>query len=293
MKTKTKLCLCVLILSPLIFLTLIWLAGTMLSHSVHHPLGALPADLKGRHVTFPSTSGATIHGWLIEGQLGKGVILLMHGVRDSRLSMLERARFLSAAGYAVLLFDFQAHGESKGEQITFGYLESRDAQAAVQFVRTTLPAEKIGIIGVSLGGAATLLAEPKIAADALAIEMVYPTIQQAIDNRLRHYLGFVGGRLTPLFIAQLQPRLGIAPEVLQPIRHVGDLTTSKLFIAAAEDKHTPLAESQELFDAAREPKELWIVKGAQHVNLHRFAKLEYEQRILAFFEKTLRQSVRK
>ncbi len=192
MKTKTKLSISTLILSPLVFLMLIWLAGTVLSHSVNRTIGALPPDLIGRNVSFPSASGATIHGWLIEGQAGKGVILLMHGVRDSRLSMLDRARFLSAAGYAVLLFDFQAHGESKGEQITFGYLESRDAQAAVQFVHETLPDEKIGIIGVSLGGAATLLAEPKIEVNAIAIEMVYPTIQQAIDNRMKHYLSFVG-----------------------------------------------------------------------------------------------------
>ncbi len=289
MKTKTKLSIIsALIVLPLVFFTLIWLAGTVLSHSVNRTIGALPPDLKGRNVSFPSASGATIHGWLVEGQAGKGVILLMHGVRDSRLSMLDRARFLSAAGYSVLLFDFQAHGASKGEQITFGYLESRDVQAAVQFVRETLPGEKIGIIGVSLGGAATLLAEPKIEANAIAIEMVYPTIRQAIDNRLRHYLSGLGGLLTPLFIAQLKPRLGIAPEVLQPINKVGSLTMPKLFIAAAEDKHTPLAESQDLFNAAQEPKELWVVNGAAHVNLHRFAKQEYERRVLSFFAQTLR-----
>ncbi len=288
MKTKTKLSISALILSPLVFFTFIWLAGTVLSHSVNRTIGALPSDLKGRNITFPSASGTTIHGWLIDGQKGKGAIILMHGVRDSRLSMLDRARFLSAAGYSVLLFDFQAHGESNGEQITFGYLESRDAQAAVKFVRDTLPGEKIGIIGVSLGGAATLLAEPKIEVNAIAVEMVYPTIQQAIDNRMKHYLSFVGGWLTPLFIAQLQPRLGIAPEALRPISNVSNVTASKLFIAAAEDKHTPLAESQSLFDTASEPKELWVVNGAQHENLHRFARQEYEHRVLGFFERTLR-----
>ncbi len=84
---------------------------------------------------------------------GAGAIILMHGVRANRLSMLDRARFLSHAGYAVLLVDFQAHGESTGEHITFGYLESRDAQAAVRFLRANAPDEKIGVIGVSMGGA--------------------------------------------------------------------------------------------------------------------------------------------
>jgi pimeloyl-ACP methyl ester carboxylesterase len=66
--------------------------------------------------------------------------------------MLERARFLLRAGYTVLLFDFSAHGESTGEHITIGYLESRDAQAAISFLRKILPGEKIGVIGVSMGG---------------------------------------------------------------------------------------------------------------------------------------------
>lgn len=288
MKTKTKHSISIIIALPLIFCALVWLAGTVLSHSAQRTIGALPAELQGRSVSFPSASGATIQGWWIAGNENAGAIILMHGVRDSRLAMVERARFLNTSGYSVLLFDFQAHGESKGEQITFGYLESRDAQAAVKFVRETWPGQSIGIIGVSLGGAATLLAEPKIEANAIAIEMVYPTIEQAIDNRMKHYLSFVGGWLTPLFVVQLQPRLGISPEALQPISKVGQITIPKLFIAASEDKHTPLAESQDLFKAAQEPKELWVVNGAVHEDLHRFARQEYERRILQFFGQSLR-----
>lgn len=287
MKTKAKFSIAALLLLLLLSCAMIWLAGTALSHSVQRPIGELPTALQGRNVTFASASGATIHGWLIEGQAGKGAVILMHGVRDSRLSMLERARFLAAAGYAVLLFDFQAHGESQGEQITFGYLESRDAQAAVKFMRDLFPTKKIGIIGVSLGGAATLLAEPRVEANAIVIEMVYPTIRQAIDNRLKYHLGGWAHALTPLFLMQLKPRLGIEPETLQPISKIGGITTPKLIIAAAEDKHTPLIESQDLFNAAQQPKELWIVPGARHEDLYRFAKQDYEQHILSFFAQTL------
>jgi len=53
-----------------------------------------------------------------------GTIVLMHGVRANRLSMVRRAEMLHRAGYSVLLFDFQAHGESPGSHITMGYLES-------------------------------------------------------------------------------------------------------------------------------------------------------------------------
>jgi len=214
----------------------------------------------------------------------------MHGVRASRLDMLERARFLAAAGYSLLLFDFQAHGESPGHHITFGYLESKDAQAAVAFLRTNAPGEKIGVVGVSLGGAATLLATPPLNADAMVLEMVYPTIDQAVGDRLALRLGNWSRTLTPLLTWQLKLRSGITARDLRPIDHVNDLRMPKLFIAGSKDMHTTIEESRELFSAASEPKDLWVVNGAKHQDLHTFAKTEYEQRVLAFFAQKLKQA---
>jgi cephalosporin-C deacetylase-like acetyl esterase len=47
-------------------------------------------------------------------------------------------------------------------------------------------------------------------------------------------------------------------------------------------------DSRALFNAAQEPKEGWVVQGAAHENLHRFAKTEYERRVLQFFAQALR-----
>jgi len=90
-------------------------------------------------------------------ELGQGAIVLMHGVWSNRRTMVQRARVLHEHGFAVLLFDFQAEGESPGKHITFGHLEGLDAAAAVAFARQRLPGERVGAIGVSLGGAAALL----------------------------------------------------------------------------------------------------------------------------------------
>ncbi len=271
-----------------IFAAAVWLVGSALSAPVNQTVGSLPADLNGRAVQFPSASGATIYGWLITGKKNAGAIVLLHGVRANRLSMVDRARFLSRAGYTVLLFDFQAHGESTGGHITFGYLESMDAQAAVNFLRAAAPDEKIGLIGVSMGGAAALLASPKLNVNAMILEMVYPTINEAIHNRLTMRLGSWASVLTPLLSSQLRPRIGINAQVLRPIDKVKDVTAPKLFIVGAEDQHTTLDESVRLFNAAHEPKEFWVVGDAQHVDLHQFAKEQYEERVLNFFEQNLR-----
>ena len=285
---KRKILICTIALLLIVSIATILIAGSALSAPAPQHVGDLPDNLNGSSVEFQSNSGSTIHGWYIPGQRGAGAIVLMHGVRSNRLSMVERARFLSHEGYSVLLFDFQAHGESPGDHITFGYLESEDAKAAIDFIRNAAPGERIGVIGESMGGAASLLASPPLNVNSMVIEMVYPTINDAVADRLTTHLGRWAKVLSPLLLVQLKPRLGISADNLRPIDHVGKLTMPKLFIAGANDQHTTLAESRKIFEMASEPKEFWVVPGAAHVDLHNAARVEYEQRVVDFFKRTLR-----
>jgi uncharacterized protein len=273
---------------PVFFCCAVWGAGSFLSHPVNHSVGALPANLQGRDVEFESGSGSKLRGWLIPGRAGAGAVVLMHGFRGDRRQMLGRASFLSKAGYGVLLFDFQAHGESPGEQITIGHLESRDAQAAVEFLKKSLPGEKLSLIGLSMGGAAAVIASPALEVDAIVLEEVYPDIERATANRIERYFGAWARGFGRLLIMQLPLRAGIEKAALRPVDRVGAIKAPKLFIAGAKDRHTKLDESRELFAAAAEPKELWVVEEAAHVDVHQMWKEEYERRILDFFEKRLR-----
>ena len=153
------------------------LAGLVLSAPSRASIGPPPAVLPtAEAVTIPSGSGAALQGWWVPGLPGHGAVVLMHGVRGNRLQLVERARLLAADGVAVLLFDFQAHGESGGSRITFGKLEGMDAAAAVRFARGRAPGEPLGAVGISLGGAAALLGPGVLDVDALVLEAVYPTI---------------------------------------------------------------------------------------------------------------------
>ena len=131
--------------------------GWELSRPVPARIGPAPVELQAEAITFRSESGSMIRGWLSRGTTHGGVVLLLPGVRANRLAMVDRALVLHAAGYSTLLIDFQATGESPGDAITFGWRERLDVIAAVQTLRRMLPGEPIGIIGTSLGGAATLL----------------------------------------------------------------------------------------------------------------------------------------
>ena len=265
----------------------VWIAGSVLVTPANHPVGLPPDRLHAENVSFPSTSGTTVRGWFLPGQPGHGAVVLMHGVYADRRSLIPRAEFLSRAGYAVLLFDFQAHGASPGKLITFGYLESRDATAAVKFLHQKLPGEKVGIIGISLGAAAAQLADPPLPVNAMVLESSYPTIYQATEDRLAIRIGWLASLATPLLTCQLKPRLGIGIDDLKPIAHARTLAVPKFYLAGTADLDTTIAEARSLFAADAEPKQSWWIQGAGHVDLHAFARRDYEDRVLAFLAQYL------
>lgn len=275
--------------SVLILIGSVLTAGHLLTRACSRVAGEIPATILCEAVSFASSSGATISGWFAAGSQRRGCVLLMHGVRGSRQQMLSRAVWLNELGYSVLLFDFQAHGESTGSRITCGVKESQDAAAALAFLKSKRPGEKVAAIGVSLGGAATLLGQRPLAVDVLVLESVYTTIDAAIENRLRMRVGILASVISPLLLWQSELFAGVSTRQLRPIDRIHEVSVPVFVIHGTNDKHTTLEEAKQLFQQAREPKEFWPVTDAAHVDLFDFSSNEYRQRVGEFLERHLDQ----
>jgi uncharacterized protein len=259
-----------------------------LSRPVPARIGPPPPDLESEQVVFRSDSGSLIRGWLSRGVPRGGIALLLPGIRANRLSMVGRIRFLRTAGYSTLAIDFQASGESPGDMITFGWRERFDVMAAVRLLKEKIPGEPIAIIGASLGGAAALFAAPELDVHALILEAVYPSFDVAVENRLRIRLGAIGAAFAPLLLAQVRPRLGVWPSDLKPVDRIALLRCPVLVIGGARDRHTTPADTRRLYDAARPPKELWMIDDADHGDFLSAGGKVYERRVLAFLAAALR-----
>lgn len=254
-----------------------------------HPsrVGPPPPDLGARAVEVPVPSGPPLAGWYLAAEPGAPGVVLLHGVTDSRLRLVGRARVLREAGYAVLLVDLPGHGESPGRRIGYGWTERHAAAAAVGWLRRARPHTRVGVVGVSLGGAAATLAGPALNADAVVLEMVYPTFRAAVGNRLRRFTGPLAPVLTPALVGQARARIGAPADSLRPVAAVARIGAPVFVIGGAEDPFTPPAETQALYDAAPAPKELWVVEGGGHEDLLEVAPDAYRQRVVAFFDRHL------
>ena len=275
-------------LAVLLTLGAVAVAGEFLSRPAKRSIGAPPPELRAVSVRIPVTPNGFVAGWFAQGNLGAGAVLLLHGVRSDRTQMLGRALALHSAGYSVLLIDLPAHGESTGDRITFGVREGAGVEAALAYLRRELPTDCVGVIGVSVGAASLVLSHPSRAPDAVVLESMYPTISEAVSDRLEMRLGAWGVRLAPLLLWQLPLRVGVPEEQLRPVEQLPKLRAPILIASGTNDLHTTWPETERIFAAAANPKELWSVAGATHVDLYAFAPAAYEAKVFGFLSRHLR-----
>ena len=265
--------------------------GDAMTRPALRAAGEPPAELQAVSVRFDTSTGGGVAGWFAPGQPGRGVVLLLHGVRGSRHAMTARSLFLHRMGLATLAIDLPGHGESPAPRITFGANESHGVAAALAWLAQRCPGERIGAIGASLGAASLVLARPVPQPAAVVLESMYPTIEEAVADRLALHVGSGAALLAPVLLWQMPWRLGMATTQLHPIDALPSLHSPLLIAAGDADRHTTLAETERLYAAARAPdKSLWIVPGAAHVDLHAFAPAEYERRVGGFMQERLRAS---
>lgn len=271
--------------------------GSLLTKPANRDIGEHSYSFE---VTYEGAGEKECNGWIYwpserwirhHSEFGqpRGVVMLLHPLRGDRTDMTDRAWFLTEAGYVVFTFDLQAHGENPGERITMGHLESQDALAALQFLKRRFKSEgfKIAALGVSLGGAACLLGERPLDADALVLEAVYTTVDKAVENRLAIRMGGLAKVLSPLLLWQIEPRLGVSRSQLRPVDAVSLVSCPLLVISGSKDQRTTPSDSRALAKAAPRGSQHWEIKGARHVDFHSFAGMEYENRILEFLEEAL------
>jgi len=261
-----------------------------LTHRYRRSLVHTPAEygLQGEEVTFVTTDGLRLHGAWIPADGSRRAVVIMHGHGGSLDYDLHRAPFLHAAGFNVLLFDFRAHGRSPGRLATFGYLERRDVQGAVEFLKGR-GMQAIGLMGFSYGGMAAMLGAPLCPEVGAVISDGGPArLRRAIAAKVVELglPGWLGSFLGWLAVATASVRLGVNLFRYEPVRWVGKIAPRPvLFVHGELDPYLP--DFNDLFAAAGEPKEAWRVPGVGHCKASEVCPEEFQRRVLEFFERSL------
>ena len=291
----------VLLGAPVIAAIVGWIVAPGFLHPIRR---AIPPDLRRQtDVTLSligvhredfdvlAPDGALLRGWKVRaGKPNGDWVLAFHGVADNRLGVVEHARILLMAGYGVVMMDARAHGLSEGAMATYGWLERHDTSAIIDALESSEHPRHLFALGESMGAGIALQSaamEPRI--EAVVAEAAFASLREASYDyaglRRSPLLGktlFAPGTWTMIYHAE---RLaGLPAAEVSPEKAVAARAFPVLLICDAEDVALPCRHTQRIFNAAKGPKQIWIVPGAYHTAALGYQPDEFRRRVLGFYD---------
>ena len=221
--------------------------------------------------------GVRLSAWYTPPKNG-AVILVAHGYGDKRTEHYHA--LFASHGYGVVSWDFRAHGESEGQFSSLGYFEVLDAKAALDFALAQPGVQHVGAWGGSMGAVTMIRAAaqyPQI--EALVADSPFPTLEEEMDLRvpipvMRSLIRFFAERAS-----------GVTVDSVRPIDDIARISPRPIFLIQGKgDGMVPLDSAQRLYDAAGEPRQLWMESDVPHLNMYAFYKARYTKRVIRFFD---------
>lgn len=230
-------------------------------------------------VTLKTEDGVTIRGWWRAPQNGTAVLLLP-GLGGSRDVMLPDAAMLAQHGYGVLSLDSRS---CDGKQATLGYREVADLRAGVRFTHQQPGVRWLAAMGFSAGGVTVIRGAARIPEiDAVIAEGNFYTLWGEIADSgapplsLEWQIERGVGLLVWL-------ETGVWPGAVSPIDDLPLIQPRPVLLIHGE-KEAGRNHAQAQYAAAGEPKQLWIVPGADHGTYRSVAAQQFEDTVLGFLE---------
>lgn len=218
-------------------------------------------------------SGQSLHGWWWPAaKKDAPAILYLHGVRWNLTGQLFRIEQLHAQGYSVLAIDYRGFGQSRGDlpSETSVYEDARVAWERFQILQP-VPAKRL-IYGHSLGGAVAIDLAAELGQRAAAKQLPPPVRGLVIESTFTSLADVA----TAMANTSLPVRW-VLSQKFDSIDKIADIHMPLLVVHGLDDRYVPPRFSQQLFDAAQEPKHLLLVPGASHNNSLSLGGRNYRQ----------------
>jgi len=208
--------------------------------------------------------GQQVHAWLVEHPEARGVAVYCHGNAGNIGDRMHTLRMLHAARLSTLIFDYTGYGQSGGEvgeEVSYS-----SARAAEKFARESLAAERIVLVGRSLGAAVAVRLASERAPDALVVQSGFLSLADVASD------------LYPWLPARL-----ITGERFPSKDLIGDVNCPVLVAHGTDDRTIPTAHGEGLFAAAAEPKTFVPVAGG-HNDAYSRSEAQYVTALNAFLD---------
>lgn len=266
--------------------TVVWVSYDQANGYLHPARNVASGDLlqaegiEYQEIELKTEDGVTLSAWYTPPRNG-AVILVAHGYGDKRSEDFHA--LFASHGYGVLAWDFRAHGKSGGDFSSLGYYETLDAKAALDFALAQPDVEHVGAWGGSMGAVTMIRAAaqyPQI--EALIADSPFVTLEEEMDLRIPFPM------MRSLIQVFAEWGSGTSVNLVRPVDDIASISPRPVFlIQGMGDGMVPLDSGQRLYDAAGEPRQLWVEADVPHLNMYAFYKARYTKRTIKFFDEYL------
>lgn len=219
------------------------------------------------------------------------MVILVHGWSRNVERVLPYVELLHPYGIHLLAFDARHHGSSDPDGFSSMVKFAEDIQAAVTFAsqRPEVDSLRVAVLGLSVGGAAAILAASNDRRIRLVITVgafCHPgdAMQALLEQR----------GLRPAFLARpafvyMQWRIGARFDDIAPENRIGLLDIPVFLIHGEQDRTVPVEHAYRLHQAAGKQATLWVVPGKGHSDCN--SHPEFNNRLREFLSGRLQFQV--
>ena len=224
-------------------------------------------------------------GWWFPRPATNEVIIACAGYRASKSDLLGIGSAFWRAGFNTLLFDYHGHGANHGVPITLAYRELHDFYAALDYTLARIPGARIGVQGFSMGAAIAILgAATRPEVRVVVADSPFASHNDVVSYAVQRVIHLPGQPFAAISDYFLMRSAGYRGRDVAPFRVVDMLAPRPLLlIHGTDDDMIPVNHAYRLFEAAGEPKELWIAPGANHCGAYFLDRAAYCRRVIGFF----------
>jgi fermentation-respiration switch protein FrsA (DUF1100 family) len=205
--------------------------------------------------------------------------------------MLGVAQILHNYGYQVLVASLRGHDLNDGEQISFGLREMKDLDAFYEYlrVRPGVDPNRIGVFGVSMGGTIAIGFTARNAGiRALVSDCAFSSVADTVGTSVKFFTGLPEFPFAPMVVFWTEQEVGGSMADIDAKKWIPQIAPRPvLLMQGGADQVVSPESGAKLFEAAREPKELWFEPDVGHTEFLKKRPAEFEKRITAFYSKYL------
>ncbi len=245
-----------------------------------------------KEIRFPTQNNCQLYGWWIPAQTESSgpapTLILVHGWGRNVERMRTYIQNLHPKDYNLLVFDLRNHGSSDPDKYPNLLKFSEDIRAAVDFVvkQDSVVPGMIGVIGLSIGGAAAIHAaslDQRINSVVTVGAPAHPIDVMRLEFQKRHIPYFP---LVWLFFKYLQFKIGVNFDSIAPVNNIRNAKAKILLIHGNQDVVVPIEQGKKLQNAGNpDTTHLWVIPEKGHSDCHYHP--EFWKKVDSFLSETI------